>query len=148
MSHANALYSLIKDIFFLLDDGDRRLLGNYDLTVSRFYILYHLGEQPGLTVSELGAAMFCDKSNITRLIRSMEEDGLVDRLPHPDDGRALSLHLTPAGNAKRAKVWDAHDCHNRRRFDGCLEDRKQQDLLDNLQMLRDSLQATLTARQE
>jgi DNA-binding MarR family transcriptional regulator len=146
MSRAYALYSLIKDIFFLLDDGDRHLLGEYDLTVSRFYILYHLGEQPGLSVSELSDAMFCDKSNITRLIRSMEEEGLVNRLPHPTDGRALSLQLTPAGAAKRAEVWEAHIRHNRQRFDAYLEDLEQQDLFAHLHRLKSNLQTDLATR--
>jgi len=145
MNRANALYSLIKDIFFLLDDGDRRLLGEYDLTVSRFYILYHLGEQPGLSVSELSNAMFCDKSNVTRLLKSMEVEGLVNRRPHPTDGRALSLHLTPAGDAKRSNVWEAHVRHNRRRFDACLEDLEQQNLFDCLRQLKNTLQADLSA---
>ena len=143
MSRAQALYALIKDIFFLLDDGDRQLLSNYELTVSRFYVLYHLGEQPGLTVSGLSDRMFCDKSNVTRLIQGLEQEGLVERRPHPTDGRALSLHLTPAGRAKRAKVWDAHLRHNRRRFDTCLEEAEQQNLFDCLRQLKHSLHADL-----
>lgn len=147
MSRANALYALIKDIFFLLDDGDRHLLSEYDLSVSRFYILYHLGRTPGLSVSELGDAMFCDKSNITRLVQSMEEEGLVNRCPHPTDGRALSLYLTAAGEAKRAAVWEAHLRHNRRRFDGCLHELEQEGLFDCLQQLKRTLQLDLAARE-
>lgn len=147
MSRANALYSLIKDVFFLLDDGDRYLLSEYDLTVSRFYILYHLGEKPGLSISQLSDQLFCDKSNATRLIQSMEAEGLVDRCPHPTDGRALSLHLTPAGETKRAEVWQAHVRHNRRRFDNCLPEVEQQHLFDCLLQLRDSLQREFAVRE-
>lgn len=143
MSRASSLYSLIKDIFFLLDDGDRRLIGEYDLTVSRFYILYHLGEKPGLSISELSREMFCDKSNATRLIRSMEEEGLVSRQPHPTDGRALSVYLTPAGAAKRAEVWEAHVRHNSQRFDTCLAEAEQQQLFACLQQLKSSLEDEL-----
>lgn len=53
MAHAETLYALIKDIFFLLDDGDQQLFGRYGLTGSRYYILLHLGQQPGLSVSQL-----------------------------------------------------------------------------------------------
>lgn len=147
MSRTNALYSLIKDIFFLLDDGDRYLLSEYDLTVSRFYILCHLGEKPGLSISELSDELFCDKSNATRLIQSMEAEGLVSRRPHPTDGRALSLHLTRAGEAKRAEVWQAHVHYNRRRFDACLQEVEQQYLFDCLEQLRNNLQSVLAARE-
>lgn len=147
MSRANALYSLIKDVYFLLDGGDRSLLNEFDLTVSRFYILYHLGEKPGLSISELSDKLFCDKSNATRLIQSMEAEGLVERRPHPTDGRALSLHLTSAGETKRSDVWQAHVRHNRRRFDTCLREAEQEQLFDCLQQLRNRLQSEHTAHE-
>jgi DNA-binding MarR family transcriptional regulator len=31
------------------------------------------------------------------LVKQLEERDLVERRPHPRDGRALGLHLTPAG---------------------------------------------------
>lgn len=43
--------------------------------------------------------MFCDKSNITRLVRALEDEGIVCRRPHESDGRALRLYLTDQGGS-------------------------------------------------
>lgn len=116
MVDATQMYNLLKDIFFLLDDGDRRLFGEYNLSVSRFYILWHLGNEPGISSQRLSELMLCDKSNITRLTKGLEADGLVSRLPHESDGRALRLFLTEAGSAVREQTLEAHLAYNHQRF--------------------------------
>jgi DNA-binding MarR family transcriptional regulator len=143
MAHIETLYTLIKDIFFLLDDGDQQLFSKYNLTGSRYYILYHLGEQPGLSVSQLSGAMFCDKSNITRLVRAMEEEGLVSRQPHESDGRSLRLFLTDDGATLREGVLNAHVLLNKERFGRGLETIEQGDLLTCLRKLKASLERDL-----
>lgn len=144
MAHVETLYALIKDIFFLLDDGDQQLFARYDLSGSRYYILYHLGERPGLSVSQLSTAMFCDKSNITRLVRAMEEEGLVSRRPHETDGRSLRLFLTEQGDGLRRRVQTAHANLNQERFARGHSALDQRDLLACLQKLKASLEQELS----
>lgn len=102
------LYDLIKESFLLLDFGDRHFLEQYALTVPRYYALAHIAASPGLSPSLLSRAMFCDKSNITRLVHGLETDGLVERRPHGQDGRVQCLHLTPAGAALQSMAAEAH----------------------------------------
>ena len=116
MSETADIYNLLKDIFFLLDDGDRRLFGGYNLSVSRFYILWHLGNEPGISSRQLSDLMICDKSNITRLTKGLEADGLVTRQPHESDGRALRLYLTAEGEFVRQKALESHLAYNEQRF--------------------------------
>jgi DNA-binding MarR family transcriptional regulator len=143
VNRADLLYERLKEIFFLLDDGDRRLLAQYNLSLPRFYALFHLGDQPGLSVSELSDLMFCDKSNITRLIKGMEAEDLVCKRPHETDGRALRLFLTPEGQAVRDEVVEAHAAQNQRRFDSCLNSVEQELLFKHLTLLKQSLQYDL-----
>jgi len=143
MAHAETLYALIKDIFFLLDDGDQQLFSRYSLTGSRYYILYHLGEQPGLSVSQLSTLMFCDKSNITRLVRAMEDEGLVCRHPHESDGRALRLHLTDQGARRRAAALHAHKQLNEVRFSDRLDAQEQGQIVACLHKLKQILEQDL-----
>jgi DNA-binding MarR family transcriptional regulator len=35
--------------------------------------------------------------NLTGLVDALERDGLVERLPHPNDRRATLVRITPAG---------------------------------------------------
>lgn len=136
------LYDLLKEIFFILDDGDRRLLGSFDLTVARYYALFHLGENPGMSLRRLSDLMLCDKSNTTRIIHGLEADGLVTRSPHESDGRTLRLHLTDEGHQLRARVMAAHATYNRQRFD-CIEEVEQDNLLDGLLKLKEGLRGLL-----
>lgn len=108
MSEKVRLYDLIKESFLLLDFGDRLFLEQFDLTVSRYYALTHIANEPGISPSLLSRYMFCDKSNITRLVHVLQNDGLVDRRPHEHDGRSHRLFLTPAGENLQRRAAEAH----------------------------------------
>lgn len=144
MNGIEQLYNLLKETFLLLDFGDRQLFGRFDLTVSRFYALHHLAEEPGISLSQLSNRMFCDKSNITRLIKGLEADGYVVRRRHDRDGRVACLFLTDAGAALQVEVAAAHHAFNAVRL-GRLDDRQYQFLEQNLVHLRERLHATLQA---
>jgi len=142
MVNANQIYDLLKDIFFLLDDGDRRLFGSYNLSVPRFYILWHLGNEPGISSRQLSELMICDKSNITRLTQGLEADGLVSRLPHESDGRALRLYLGEKGKTIRQQALSAHLSYNQQRLQ-CCTDLDQEDVYCYLYTLKNNLQNEL-----
>jgi len=116
MADAQALYDLLKEIFLILDDGDRQLLSHFDLTPSRYYALVHLGNNPGLSLSELSHLMLCDKSNATRIVRGLEKDGLAIRRPHESDRRAIRLFLSEQGEALRRQAVAAHQRYNEGRL--------------------------------
>lgn len=110
------LYNTLKEIYFSLDNGDRRLLEGYNLSVPRFYLLKHIADNPGITLTRLSSLMLTDKSNITRLIKGVEAEGLVIRQQHESDGRAISLYLTDAGRLLLADAMAAHASFTRERF--------------------------------
>ena len=110
------LYNTLKEIYFSLDNGDRRLLEGYKLSVPRFYLLKHIADHPGISLTRLSGLMLTDKSNITRLIKSVEAEGLVSRQQHASDGRALSLRLTEAGHRLLADAFEAHTNFTQARF--------------------------------
>lgn len=71
--------------------------------------LHALGEELGVT-----------RPNVTKLVDGLERGGLVERLPHPTDGRMVQAHLTDEGRelAETAlpgredlirRLWDALD---------------------------------------
>jgi DNA-binding MarR family transcriptional regulator len=86
--------------------------------------------------------MICDKSNITRLSKGLEADGLVARKPHESDGRALRLYLTETGETVREQALAAHFAYNAQRFQDCsVED--QDSLQEQLFSLKESLMTQL-----
>lgn len=136
------LYDLIKESFLLLDFGDRLLLEQFDLTVPRYYALNHIAVEPGLSPGLLSRYVFCDKSNITRLVQGLLGDGLVERRPHEQDGRAQRLFLTAAGTELHGKASRAHQNFVELRL-AVLEDYSADKVTDVLSYLNKSLSETL-----
>ncbi|MFO7663731.1 MAG: MarR family transcriptional regulator [Chloroflexota bacterium] len=118
MSERVLLYDRLKETFLLLDFGDRQFLVDYGLTVSRYYVLVHIAAEPGICPSLLSNRMFCDKSNITRLLQSMEAEGYVERRAHESDRRLHRLYLSPAGRHLQQRAQTAHEAYTSRRLAG------------------------------
>ncbi|GJM40353.1 MAG: MarR family transcriptional regulator [Ardenticatenaceae bacterium] len=142
MSDREVLYNLLKTTFILLDDGDRRLIGQFDLSPTRYYALRHISENPGLSSSELSDHLLCDKSNVTRIVKGLESTGYIVRKPHESDGRTLRLFLTDRGEIVCEQISEAHQAYNDLRL-SCLNEISQGSLLENLSILNDSLHEEL-----
>lgn len=56
-----------------------------------------LAESGRISLNELTRKVARDKSQMTRMIRSLEAKGLVGREASPDDGRVSLVFLTPKG---------------------------------------------------
>ena len=59
---------------------------------------------PGVTSRQLCAALNILPPNLVGLVQSLESRGLIERLPHPHDGRAMGLHPTEEGQALMLKA--------------------------------------------
>ncbi len=71
---------------------------NVGLTPAQFGVLTVLRSAPGLDQSRLARALGFDKVTVLRVIRGLEERGLVERSPAPDSRRNLAVELTQAGD--------------------------------------------------
>ncbi|MYV98873.1 MarR family transcriptional regulator [Streptomyces sp. SID3343] len=58
-------------------------------------------------VKALAQAMSIDSSTVTRQVTPLVEQGLVDRIPNPDDGRAVLLELSTEGRDRLHQVRHA-----------------------------------------
>jgi DNA-binding MarR family transcriptional regulator len=71
----------------------------YGLKPVDFSVLSLITHNPGITSSQLCSALSILPPNLVGMINALARRGLIQRLPHPRDGRALGLHLTQAGQA-------------------------------------------------
>jgi DNA-binding MarR family transcriptional regulator len=69
----------------------------YDLRPVDFSVLSLIAHNPGITSRQLCTALGILPPNLVGMINALEKRELVERQPHPRDGRAMGLHLTPAG---------------------------------------------------
>lgn len=68
------------------------------ISIPQHEILVAVHQKPDLTQRELCQKLLTVKSNISGLVRRLEQQGLLIRLQNQKDSREKHLHLTPQGN--------------------------------------------------
>ncbi len=85
----------------LLMQAGRRLRTRHpddEVDPSTFPLAKQLMCHDGIRLCDLAARVELDASTVSRQIKQLEDKGLVERTPDPDDGRASLIHLSAAGH--------------------------------------------------
>jgi len=69
----------------------------YQLKPVDFSVLSLVHHNPGITSRQLCTALGILPPNLVGMVNTLEKRELVERQPHPRDGRAMGLHLTARG---------------------------------------------------
>jgi DNA-binding MarR family transcriptional regulator len=69
-----------------------------------FLLLNRLDRTGAVGVKALAQAMGIDSSTVTRQVAPLVDCGLVERVPNPDDGRAVLLELSGRGRERLEEV--------------------------------------------
>jgi DNA-binding MarR family transcriptional regulator len=69
----------------------------YDMRPVDFSVLSLITHNPGITSRQLCTRLGILPPNLVGMINNLEGRALIQRQPHPRDGRAMGLHLTAAG---------------------------------------------------
>lgn len=80
-------------------EGFLERMAEFGLRPVDFSVMSVIHHNPGVTSRQLCAALNLLPPNLVGLIQSLEARGLIHRLPHPTDGRAMGLHPTAQGIA-------------------------------------------------
>ncbi|MEV0269148.1 MarR family transcriptional regulator [Hamadaea sp. NPDC050747] len=96
--------SLLNQVGRELTTTTERLLAPLGLTSQQAALLLHAsrGDAPG--PSALRAALGTDTAGMTRLLDRLEDKGLLRRVRHPSDRRAVVIELTDAGRALLPRI--------------------------------------------
>lgn len=76
----------------------------FDLRPAEFSVLSLIRHNPGITSRQLCAALSILPPNLVVILKQFEKRGLIDRKPHPTDGRAIGLSLTEKGDTLVAEA--------------------------------------------
>jgi DNA-binding MarR family transcriptional regulator len=89
---------------------DSQLRRDAELTHFEYYVLAMLLEAPQRTLRMTSLAMQTNATlpRLSHVVRRLEERGLVERFPCPEDGRATNVRLTPAGWRKVREAAPGH----------------------------------------
>ncbi len=70
-------------------------------TMAVGFTLLSIDPKTGTPSTSLGPKMGMEATSLSRILKSMEEKGLIERRPNPEDGRGVLIHLTDFGLEKR-----------------------------------------------
>lgn len=103
------LATLLRDAITRLNRRVRQARPVGDLTVTQLSALTSLELAGALTPRELADTERVQPPTMTRIVAKLEERCLVQRTPHPTDGRQVILATTEAGRAVLAQLQRARD---------------------------------------
>jgi DNA-binding MarR family transcriptional regulator len=78
------------------------VLKGFDLTFARFELLALLSftRTGALPMTKASARLQVHPTSVTNAVDRLERAGLVRRVPHPTDGRATLIEITPEGKSR------------------------------------------------
>jgi len=123
-----------------LGDMISRYLEAFDLSTGRMSILMmlHTCDQAAVTPGELADRCGVTAATISRLVESLIREGLVARVPDPDNRRISPVQLTEKGQDLLVRVLPDYFCGIGSIF-GHFEERDRQQFLDYLNQLQTTL---------
>ncbi len=108
-----------------------RELAPTGLSLAYAWPIVLIAEQPGMSQRELAERLDIEGPTLVRLLHQLAAMELVTREQNPDDLRANTLHLTPAGRATAKRLRRTMDGLRSRLLAGVSDD----DLADALRVL-------------
>ena len=79
----------------------------HDLSWTESAVLARLGRDGPSTIATLARAEGMKPQSMGTVVAALEEMGVIERKPHPTDGRQVHIELTTRGEAVRKSAKDA-----------------------------------------
>ncbi|RYB94677.1 MarR family transcriptional regulator [Nocardioides oleivorans] len=80
--------------------GERAREVHPDLHPMTFFILTHLAKEGPMRGADLSDAFGMDKGGVSRQVQALVDLGLVERMPDPEDRRAILLDASDEGRSR------------------------------------------------
>jgi DNA-binding MarR family transcriptional regulator len=131
-------YRLVHDVYVLLEYGDKLILDSYSLTSTQFRVLNLLDTIRGQRLTQLSERVLRSKSQLTRIVDSLEDKGLIRRVEDRGDRRAQLIVLSETGKAINDRAKQEHATSLAARF-GSLDPQERSALVALLEKLKHSM---------
>ncbi len=104
LEKARAYVRLVSQLFRRLTRLTAPLFEQHHITSTQYLVLLWVRNHAGITQAGLVDLLDLDANTISDVARRMQRKGLLVRKRHPHDGRAFTLHVTPAGGRLVTKI--------------------------------------------
>lgn len=118
------------------------------IPLSWYDVLLELSAAPGrrLRMQELAGQVVLSRTRVSRLVEEIAHAGLVDRVPDPDDGRAMFAVLTPKGRSELRRAAPRYLAAIEDRFTSLFTEQERAELTRLLQRVADRHASTRAPR--
>ena len=79
----------------------------HNSTMATAFVLLNIDKQNGTPSTALGPLMGMEPTSLSRILKTMEDNGAICREKNPDDGRSIIIKLTDYGKEMR-KISKGH----------------------------------------
>lgn len=73
----------------------------FDITASTGFVLLNIDVENGTPATKIAPLLGMESRSLTRMLKTFEEKGWIEKKPDPADGRSVRIFLTPLGIKKR-----------------------------------------------
>lgn len=102
------LWAELSRAFEALREHAARDLARHGLSLGEFGVLEALADGGPLRPGDLQEEARVSSGGVTYLVDRLEERGLVERRPHPEDGRARVVEITREGRELMGRIAPQH----------------------------------------
>ena len=78
---------------------------NLQVSPSHLALIEYVAKNPNCGIQEMAEALKLSTPTVSISVRQLEKSGLMARKPHPADGRAVQLSLTPTGEDVHERAY-------------------------------------------
>jgi len=78
-----------------------------DYTMAMGFVVLNIDPEKGTPSTSLGPKMGMESTSLSRILKSMEEKGIIFREKNPNDGRSVLIKLTAFGKIKREQAKES-----------------------------------------
>lgn len=101
---AEDLHAALSDLVRVFQFRDRTSICCHGISVTQCYALEAVAQRGPLTMNELAALLWLDKSTASRVVDGLESGGHLRRVANPADGRSVLLEATASGRTLRDRI--------------------------------------------
>lgn len=73
----------------------------HDFTTSIGFVLLNIDSREGTPATKIAPLIGLESRSLTRMLKSMEGKGFIEKKPDPNDGRSVRIFLTDLGKEKK-----------------------------------------------
>ncbi|HHT25919.1 MAG TPA: MarR family transcriptional regulator [Firmicutes bacterium] len=78
--------------------------GPRGLSKQQYELMHYIRNHPATHPGKLAKAFAISAPTVSTMLQRLEQKGYIEKIPHPDDQRAVNINITPSGAARLEAV--------------------------------------------